>query len=247
VRVAPKGGAVTVALALAREGLRVGLATVLADDAFGRRSVRRIAASGVDVGGVAFAAPRADVVVVDATGGARHLSTEQQPFAIPPRWSSRTLVLSGVSPVVSHAAAQCRAARAARRAGTLVIIDFDASLHLWAGHDPRTIRMILREVDVARCTIADLASIGVDMATVRSELREGGVLVQSSLEGGARAIGPFGEVVFEPKDARRSRSRGAGDAFTAIMCAELMRAGDPGESAAARWHRALGRAYAPRR
>lgn len=247
VRLRPGGGAVNVALALARERLRVGLATVLADDEPSRRSVQRIAACSVDVDGVALAPPRHGFVLVDASGQASHLPwgpQDEAPFEIPAGWSSRVLLLSGLSPVVAHAAALCKAARAARRQGTLVLVDFNASLHAWAGHDPRTIAMVLREVDVARCSLADVAVLGTDVATVRAALRPGAVLVVSDATRGALATGPFGEVTCVPPRVLAHPPHGAGDAFTAAICAELVRRGDPGESANALWDRALRRAHA---
>jgi 2-dehydro-3-deoxygluconokinase len=245
VRLRPGGGAVNVAVALAREGLRVGLATVLPDDAFGRSSRATIAAAGVDVGGVTWARKRTGVVLVDATGGANQVpaaAEEEPPIEIPRGWSAPLLLLSGLSPIVSHAAALCKAARAARRAGAFVLLDFNASLHVWAGRDPRTIHMVLRELDAARCSYADLAVLGMDVATVRGTLRQSAVLVVSDDTGRAVATGPFGDVVVPPPETRQPRAEGAGDALTAAIGAELARPGAPGESAAARWNRAIRRA-----
>lgn len=250
VTLRPSGGAVNVALALARAGLRVGLATVLDDDDFGRRSLARIAEAGVDVGGVMLARPRGGLVVVDATGGTNKVAPGAEAnawLAVPEAWSSELLLLSGLSPGLAHAAALCREARRARRRGTMVAIDFNASLHAWAGRDARTIRMVLREVDVARCSVADLAVLGMELAEVRAVLRETAVLVVSDAEGGAIATGSFGEVAMRADATVSGESaspRGGGDAFTAAMCAELLRRGEPGESVSARWHRALVRGRA---
>jgi 2-dehydro-3-deoxygluconokinase len=244
-RLSPGGGPVTVALALAHQGLHVGLATVLADDTFGRDNAERIAAAGVDIGGVTFSRPGKGFVVVDGSGGAIQLPSDAEegvPLAVPVGWSSQVLLLSGLSPVVSHAAALCKAARAARRDGTFVLIDFNASLHVWAGRDPRTIRMVLREVDAARCSLADLAVLGMDVATVRAALRKGAVLVVSDGCGGAVATGSFGDVTFVPPQGAWFRTTGAGDACTAAICAELTRQRAPGESASGLWFRALQRA-----
>src|SRR4051794_38592840 len=82
----PGGGAVNVALALAREGLRIGLATVLIDDALGRRCFEKMAALGVDVGGVELARARSGFVLVDAGGGANAIPSdveEQPPPEVP--------------------------------------------------------------------------------------------------------------------------------------------------------------------
>jgi 2-dehydro-3-deoxygluconokinase len=246
-RLRPGGGAVDVALALAREGLRVGLATVLTDDATGRAWFERIAEAGVDVAGVSLARPRSGFVLVDASGGANQVPAdveEQPPLEIPEGWTSDLLLLSGLSPVVSHAAALCKAARAARRKRTLVMLDFNASLHAWAGRDPRTIRMVLREVDAARCSVADLAVVGMDVAMVRELLRRSAVLVVAEGAGGAVATGPFGEVVFAPRESTPLRARGSGESMTAALCAELVRPCEASESPSSRWYRALQRGHA---
>jgi 2-dehydro-3-deoxygluconokinase len=243
----PGGGAANVALALARDGLRVGLASNLPQDASGRSLREQLAAAGVDVEGVTLALPRKSLVRVDARGEAGPVAWQDEqrlPFEVPPGWSSRLLLLSGLSPVVSHAAALCKAARAARRAGTFVLLDFNASLHTWGGRDPRTLRMLLREVDAARCSLADLAVVGMDVEAVRAALRPGSILVVGDGTGGAVATGPFGEVALVPPPVNRLRTQGGGDAITAAICAELARASKPGESAGARWHRALQRGYA---
>jgi sugar/nucleoside kinase (ribokinase family) len=247
MRLRPGGGAVNVALALAREGLRVGLATVLVDDELGRGSLERIAAARIDVEGITLASPRAGLALLDASGRPEQLSlahSREMPLEVPVGWSSQVMLLSGLSPVVPHAAALCKAARAARRAGALVALDFNASLHVWAGRDPRTVRMILREVDVARCSYSDLAVLGVDVASARASLRESAVLIVSDARGGASAAGPFGEVTFVPRDRSRLRLHGAGDAFTAGVCRELTRPREPGASPAAFWDAVLRRGYA---
>lgn len=246
LRFQPGGGAVNAALALARGGLRVGLATALGDDSFGRALFDRIAAAGVDVGGVSLA-PRTGLVFVEGTGSARKVVSyreEEQPVAVPAGWSSQVLLLSGLSPVVSHGAALCKAARAARRVGSIVVVDVNARWHLWAGRDQRAIRMLLREADVVRCSAQDLAVLDVDVATVRAALRRAAVLVVSNSAGDACATGPFGEVTQAPARTAALRPMGAGDRFTAAICAELARAGDPGESGVELWQRALQRGHA---
>jgi 2-dehydro-3-deoxygluconokinase len=237
------GGAVELAVALAKRGLRVGLATVLADDALGRASIERLAAAGVNTAGVALANRPRGLVLVDGVpdlGPLPSLVEDERPLEVPARWSSQVLLLSGLSPVVARTAALCRAARAARRAGTTVLLDFDASLHAWSHGDSRVIRMLLREVDVARCSHADLAVLGTDVATVRAALRAGAVLVVSDDTGRCVATGRFGELVVERKDPRPRARTGNGSAITARLCAGLLRRPAPGESVESRLRRALG-------
>lgn len=238
-RLRPGGGAVNAAFALARRGLRVGLATVVADDTFGRTLTSRLAAAGVDIGGVVLAAPRTDLVVVHGTGTAGEVVSyrdDEKPVTVPAGWSSEVLLLSGLSPVVAEAAALCKAARAARRAGTIVVVDVNARWQVWAGRDSRAIRMLLREADVVRCSARDLATLHLDVADVRASSRREAVLVLTSELGDAIASGPFGEVTVR---ATGPRSIEEGDALTAGVCAALARAGTPGEDRADLWRRAL--------
>jgi 2-dehydro-3-deoxygluconokinase len=246
LRFHPGGGAVNAALALAEQGLRVGLATTLDDDTFGRRLLRRISTAGIDVTGVAFAPPRAaGLVLLEGGSASRQMVSyrdEDQPIDVPAGWSSQVLLLSGLSPVLSYGATLCKAARAARRIGTTVVVDVNARLHLWAGRDPRAISTVLREADVVRCSVADLAVLGVELGALERSMRRGAVLVKVDGAGGARATGPFGDVVHAPEPVRWEA--GAGDVFTAAICAELARAGHPGEDRADVWLRALQRGHA---
>ncbi len=244
VRLRPSGGAVDVALSLAKEGLRVGLAAVLTDDDLGRASRERLEAAGVDVRAVRLSPRRTSFVVVDGRGGATHVGPtleDSAAFEVPRAWSARVLLLSGLSPLIAHAASLCKAARKARREGSLVMLDFNASLHEWAGRDARVIRMVLAETDVARCSVADLAVLGMEVRDVRAALRPNAVLVVTDVLGGAVATGPFGEVVLAPREAIPLAPSGAGDAFTAALSAELARPVAPGESVSALWHRVLRR------
>ena len=240
-RLRPGGGAVNAAFSLARRGLRVGLATVVSDDSFGRALRSRLEAAGVGVAGVVLARPRADLVVVQGTGTAGELVSyreDEKPVDVPDGWSSDVLLLSGLSPVVAEAAALCKAARAARRAGTIVVVDINARWQVWAGRDARAIRMLLREADVVRCSARDLATLHLDVGDVRAASRRDAVLVVTGELGDAIATGPFGEVTVPATGSPRSIEEG--DALTAGVCAALARAGSPGDDRADLWHRALG-------
>jgi 2-dehydro-3-deoxygluconokinase len=249
LRLLPGGGAVSAALVLARQELRVGLATVVPDDRYGRALVAKVAGRGVDVGGVELARPRSGLVFV--RGGARQVvpvGEEEQPVSVPEGWSSRVLLLSGMSPVLAHAASLCKAARAARRAGTVVVVDVNAPWQLWQGHDSRAIRMILREADVVWCGVEDLFGLKMDSATLHGALRPKAVLVVGDGAGGATATGPFGEVARAAEAGAGGRAPAAGAAFAAAICGELARGAQAGDGAAAPWVRALerGRAAAAR-
>jgi sugar/nucleoside kinase (ribokinase family) len=241
----PGGGAITAALAVAGQGLRVGLVTVLPDDTQGRALRARIAAGGVDVGGVQVRRPDPGLIFI--RGGARQVVSsgeEDGPIDVPEGWSSQVLLLSGMSPVVSHGAALCKAARAARRAGTLVVVDIGARWDLWRGRDARAIRMVLREADTVWCTAQDLFGLGLDAAALRASLRKTAVLVWSDGAGRTSATGPFGEVTQARKECSILAPLAEGDAFAAAICAELARAGQSGEGGGGLWARALRRGHA---
>ncbi|NUP07036.1 MAG: carbohydrate kinase family protein [Polyangiaceae bacterium] len=242
LRFIPGDGAVTVAMAIARAGIRVGLATVVEDDTPGRAMFDRIAASGVDVGGVAVAPARASLVFVDGTGAAREVGAsadDGQPIAVPPSWSSRVLLLSGLSPVVSHEAALCKAARAGRRAGAIVVVDVRARWHLWAGRDTRAIRSVVREADVVSCRAEDFAILGLDASALRAQMRKDAVLVTSN--GVCWASGPFGEIARKTPAALGLSATSVEDPLTVSICTELVRAGLPGDDRLDVWERAIDR------
>jgi 2-dehydro-3-deoxygluconokinase len=234
------GGAARSALALARHDLRTGVATILADDAAGRAVHAKVAATGVDVSGVVLAPATSGLFFV--RGGALQSlaeGKEEPPVAIPEGWSSPVLLLSGMSPSVSSAAALCKAARAARRVGTIVMLDLHADWNAWKGQNWRSIRMILREADVVWASNEDLIGLNLDVASARAAMRPNAVFV-SHLAGRVSACGLFGEVTQKsalgPVDAD--------DDFVAAIAFELVHAPNASgafEKDAALWSRALAR------
>jgi sugar/nucleoside kinase (ribokinase family) len=210
--VKPNGGVVHIAIDLAKK-LRVGLATTLWDDRFGRTLKRKVAAAGVDVRGVQLASQTTLVLVEGTTGQLVTHRDEDRTVEIPSDWSSQVLLLSGLTPVVSHTASLCRAARAARRAGSSVVLDINAQWQTWAGHDPRAMRMLLRESDVVHCSTEDLFILDIDISALRAALRPSATIVVSTTQA-VTAMGTFGETTSKPRKR---------DATTASICAALAR------------------------
>ncbi|MEO5729905.1 MAG: PfkB family carbohydrate kinase [Byssovorax sp.] len=241
------GAAVNAALALAQRGLHVGLAAAIADDALGRELCAKVAAAGVDIGGVALAPTCAGLVLSPSDGSAQegvvHPAGAARPVAVPRAWEAQVLLLSGLSPALAHAAGLCKAARSARRAGAIVVVDVNARWRLWTGRDARATRTVLHEADVVRCSTADLAVLKIDAATVRSSMRLGAVLVLTDGAGIARATGPFGEITRAPQVMLTTNPAGAGDAFTAALCAELARVDDYHADSVELWTRVLQRGH----
>jgi len=221
--------------ALARQGLSVGLSTALDDDRRSRHALAKAAALGVDTTGVTLSPPSREIVVVDTAGGESQVLSEGRELTISPDWSADILLLHGCSPVTSHAAALVRAARTARRSGGVVVLDLAGNLRQWAGRDPRTIAMILREVDIVHSTVMDLAIIGTDSSEVRRAMRAPSTIVLHDLVA-STATGAFGEVRVQ-RSSSSSMQRSHGDCVAAI-CLDLARP-PRNESLAARWNRVL--------
>ena len=119
-----------------------------------------------------------------------------------------------------------------------MVLDVVGSLRHWAGRDPRVISMVLREADVVRGSLLDLAVIGADAATVRRAMRSHATLVLNE-DTGTTATGPFGEVRVEaPRESASPRASVEG--CTAAICAELARPRSVAETPAGRWRRVLG-------
>lgn len=234
----PAGGALRVARALALTEVRVGLVSAVEVDTSGRRALEGLAAAGVDVGGVQRVLPKLEALAFEgsaASQGIVPLAHGEEGVEVPAGWSAKLLLLVGLTPSLPYAASLCKAARKARREGSLVVLDVDAGWRAWQGYDGRTAHMILREVDVLRASTADFMALGLDPVGVRALLPEGATVVLTELDGAARARGPFGETLRAAPQGLDARAPGAGDAFTAGLCAELAR----GTASEERWERAL--------
>jgi sugar/nucleoside kinase (ribokinase family) len=234
-------GAVGAELRLAHMGASVGLASAFQDDAVGRRTRDALADAGVDSSAVSALPPSSGVFLVEGREDDRDVveSREREDvfIGVPEGWSSRVVLVSGVSPLVSHGAALVKVARAARRWGALVVVDLNARARTWNGRDARAIRSVLREADVVRATMDDLVVLRVDVATLREMAKPTAVLVLGETRSDARASGPFGEIAPPPNVAPAKESASA---LVARLCFELARTtSDRVESSAALWERAL--------
>lgn len=241
------GGAPWAALVLAKRGLRVGLATSLPSTAEGRRLLTTLESAGVDCGAIALTAEAPRLVVLDRAGEAfdrLDVDAEGAGLSIPPEWTSRVLFVSGLSPLVSRAAALTKAARAARRAGVVVVVDVNARWQLWMGQDSRAVQSILREADVVRMTTRDLATLGLDVDTIRAIMRPTAVLFMSQGADEAWVSGPFGHAAKRAPFPSLHTLPLEPDLYAAVICDELARAGTIDEGRGDLWVRALERGFA---
>jgi hypothetical protein len=94
--------------------------------------------------------------------------------------------------------------------------------------------MVIREAHVVRCSVMDLAILGMDSLAVRRAMRVDATLVVSDGDG-TLAIGSFGDVRVD-RLARRDEST---DECTAAICVDFARPKPVTESIAGRWDRVL--------
>src|SRR5262249_31675239 len=132
----PGGAAVMVALALAREGIAVGLAAAMGDDPLGRALRDRVAAASVDVRAVRLVAARTGLLFIGARDGGRELvgyrgAEADPPVAPPERARPRVVHFAALSPVPALARAQHEAARHAADRGAIVTLDVNARPRIW--------------------------------------------------------------------------------------------------------------------
>jgi hypothetical protein len=100
--------------------------------------------------------------------------------------------------------------------------------------------MVIREADVIRCSVMDLAILGMDSVAVRRAMREDATLLVSGARGTV-ATGPFGVVRVDrvSTTATPSATDEASDACVTAVCLDLARPQPANESAAGRWDRVL--------
>lgn len=234
----PSGGALEASLQLARHGLHVALCAALEDDARGRAVRAVVREAGVDVEGIELVPPRGHLVT-SASRRVVPLHVEDvSPLSVPDAFSYELLLVSGLAPSLVPTAALIRAARAARRSGALVVVDVNARRSQWRGQDPRQIHALLREADVVRCSTDDLVSLWTDSSMLAAVLRPAATFVLTDGPARAHAVGPFGEVHVAPPEILRGTVPGAGDAFTAGLCHELLRS-----KSVIDWEHVLGAAH----
>jgi len=247
LRFRPGGGAVNVALALARLGWKAGLAATVGADALGDALTSQLAARGVGTALVQRAPPRTGLVFVEDTrSSAKIVAYRQADEPVPqllPGWNARALLLTGLWPSEAQSARFGAAAREARRQEARVLVDLNARPRMWRGHAGATAPAWLAEASVVKASEEDLATMGLDEATLRAAMNPSAVLVVTAGAGAARAVGPFGEVERAPvpaADLGATKAVGAGDLFMAGIFDAILR-GDRAD--AAFWESTLRRGH----
>ena len=239
------GDTSNMAIAAARLGARVGYATRLGNDAFGRMFVDLWTREGVDVSGVAFDPEAATGVYFVTHGPAGHefsylragsAASRMRPDQLPEALlrTARLVHASGISQAISASACDSvfEAFEIARNAGAIVTYDPNVRRKLWPLARAKAIVM----ATVAQCTWCLPSE---DDAVILFGDASSGVVIDALHRAGARGVvlkrGAKGCVVSdgsrrEEIAARRVASvdaTGAGDCFDGAFAARLIAGDDP--------------------
>ena len=249
----PGGAAVNVALALAEQGLRVGVAAAVSADALGQALRARLAAAGVATAHVTTAPGRTGLVVIERAFGGRRIvayrCADEPEATLADGFSTRLLFLTGLLPSLSQRRVWRAATSDARRRRIPVVIDVNARQRMWTGVDPASALRVLRGADVVKCSADDLAALGLGapdraVPALRASLRPRATFVLTDGPRPALAIGRFGAVEARCRPARAVDPTGCGDAFSAALLAAIATAGPDDLATASFWSAALRRGHA---
>ncbi|CAN5918379.1 carbohydrate kinase [soil metagenome] len=233
------GASANVALSLARLGVKVAAVGAVGDDKLGDALRAELAASGVDVTGVArlkHARTGITFVTRDAAG---------EPSFVPYRQGTADLALDEAH--VASGSAKVRFAVVCStsmlpplRDGTLkflaaldkakgaLVVDLNVRQHLWSDADSMraAVAELASRAAVVKGSEKDLGALaGKRGMTWLEDNAKGATWVLTRGENGAACVGPHGQVTFPTKRVRCIDATGAGDAFMAGLVAVLVRSG----------------------
>lgn len=242
----PGGAAVNVAMALAKRGLRAGVAAVIGEDALGEALAARV----TDAGAVAAfdrSLPRTGLLFAerrdDEARFVGYRAADEPPPRVPDELEARAVLLTGVMPSPQYVRALRDVAKKTRALGATVLVDVNARPRVWRGQDPQAALDVIAEADVVKASADDLRLLGIERA-IEPVLRAGATLVTTDGAGPARARGAFGDVSCAPPRLLRGDALGAGDAFMAGLLVERLRS-EANDAVA--WERALHAGHAEAR
>ncbi len=233
------GASANVSLVLARLGVKVGAVGAVGDDKLGDALRSELAASGVDVTGVArLKGSRTGITFVtrDATGeptfvpyrqGTADLALDE---AHVPAGAAkvRFAVVCSTSMLPSLEGATKKFLGALDKAKGALVVDLNVRQHLWP--DVESMRAAIAELAsraaVVKGSEKDLAALaGKRGMTWLEDNAKGATWVLTRGENGAACVGPHGQVTFPTKRVRCIDATGAGDAFMAGLVAVIARSG----------------------
>ncbi|HTP54237.1 MAG TPA: PfkB family carbohydrate kinase [Thermoplasmata archaeon] len=212
------GTATNLALVAAARGVRVGLLARVGDG-FPAEFRRRLAAAGIDLGGMESVAGRPTptcFIVEDRPGGQRTLIDQgpmgdDRPVPVPTRWLRQ---YSWVHLGTGSPGYQLRVAEAARDAGLRVAADPAQEIfYRWSA---RPFRRLLASAEILFGNAAEIARAAhlAGVSGTRGLLRNVPLVVRTEGRAGATALSRAGREHVPSHRPRRVRSVvGAGDAF----------------------------------
>ena len=233
------GASANVSLILARLGVKVGAVGAVGDDKLGDALRAELAASGVDVTGIArLKGSRTGITFVsrDAAGeptfvpyreGTADLALDEAQVAAGAA-KVRFAVVCSTSMLPSLEGATKKFLGALEKAKGALVLDLNVRQHLWA--DAESMRAATAELAsravVVKGSESDLAALaGKRGMTWLEDNAKGATWVLTRGENGAACVGPHGQVTFPTKRVRCIDATGAGDAFMAGLVAMIARSG----------------------
>jgi len=171
----PGGAAVNVALTLAEQGLRVGVAAAVSADPLGQALRARLAAAGVVTAHLTTMPARTALVLIERIAGARRLvsyrSGEEPEPVVQAAFAARILFLTGLLPSEAQQTVWRAAARDARLRKIPVVIDVNARPRMWTDVDSGAVEARCRParvVDPTGCGDAFSAALLAALAAAES-------------------------------------------------------------------------------
>ncbi|WP_394829504.1 carbohydrate kinase [Pendulispora albinea] len=229
------GSSANVAVALARQGVRVAVVGGIGRDRFGDELAARLDALGVDTALLARLPERTALTFIARGQDAephfmnyRHASADMALSArhITPAMAHATWVHLGTSTLLTHGLSEATRAFEAHaiKHRALKSLDLNARPRLWESPSAAVaaLRRIAPGSALIKASLGDLESFGLDAVALRAMAPEA-VLVLTRGPGEATAYGAHGEVSLPAQAAECIDATGAGDSFIAGVLAHLVR------------------------
>ena len=244
------GAPANVACTTARLGLASTVVGGVGNDAFGRDLARLLTEAGVDARGILTLPERTGLVFVSRSAAGqpsflfyRHETADMsvQSHHVTPTMADADFAVVGTSTFVDRKlrAASRRFVRFALEKQGALVVDLNVRAHLWRKPEglAQVADELVRKAAIVKASDDDVARLPVAEAEpwIRARCKKA-ILLRTHGEGGATAIGPWGELRVEAPKVTCVDATGAGDAFLSGVLAALVRQGArPGE---ARFHEA---------
>jgi len=231
------GGSSNVAVALARQGCRVGVVAGVGRDRFGDELIRRLEEFGVDTQFVVRLAERTALTFIARTGnGEPHFMNYRQAsanLAIAARHITSAMARArwvhlGTCSLIANGGGLVEATRAfeahAARHRAYKSIDLNARPNLWASQEAALdeLERLLPGCALIKASLGDLVAFGIGVGDLKDIAPEAVALVTRGAEGATAYFGASGRVSIAPTPSTCVDATGAGDAFIAGVLAQLV-------------------------